>query len=433
MNALKHFTSVMCLFLLCPFFIQAQSNYKPGFVVTTAGDTLQGFINYKEWGQNPITITFRQNADGGQEQIFDAGSSRYFEISGFEAYQSYEGPITMNPLDIQNLSTNSSTIVANATVFLKILEAGDKIAFLSYTDRIKARYFVQEQDGTSPQELYYNKYYVASTGKTQIIEQKGYIGQLQFLASKYGASSAKLTRDIESAAYRSYALQTIVNKLNGHAHPRPSTTSVTEKSTRFYAGLAIYSNTASIEGQNIMSNATHNKASMSPRVVVGADIFLNRHVQKMQFRIEASAGSAKYAIKKTERSGSAVTEHTYGLSQQTATFSPQFIYNLYNTDQIKAYLGLGLQFNYSTYSDNTYHSQYSNPNIPYEYKPVTKKDYLVIEPLWVSYSIRSGLIINRKFELAAAYMPPVAVTRYVGYSLNLSSYAVGVNYLFSRK
>lgn len=433
MNALKRFIFLLCLLLLCPFISQAQANYKPGFVVTTAGDTLRGFINYKEWDQTPATITFRQNPDGASEQVFDASSSRYFEISGYEAYQSYAGPITMNPLDIQNISTNSSTLVTNATVFLKILEAGDKVTLFSYTDRIKARYFVQEHNAPSPQELYYNKYYVANTGKTQIIEQKGYIGQLQFLASKYDATSAKIMGDIENAPYKSYALLSIVNKLNGDTNQDKPTTSIAAKSARFYAGLAFSSNKATIEGQNTMSNATQNSARISPRVVVGADIFLNRHVQKIQFRFEASAGNARYAIEKTERSGSGTTEHFYGLSQQTASFSPQFIYNLYNTDKLKAYLGLGIQFNYSTYSDNTYHSQYSNPNIPYEYTPITKEAYFIIEPLWVSYSIRSGLVIKRKFELTAAYMPPASATRYMGYSLNFSSYAVGFNYLFSRK
>lgn len=35
------------LILILPAFSFAQSNYKAGYVVTTKGDTLRGFINYK--------------------------------------------------------------------------------------------------------------------------------------------------------------------------------------------------------------------------------------------------------------------------------------------------------------------------------------------------------------------------------------------------
>ena len=36
--------------LLLPLLSIAQSNYKSGYVVTLKGDTLRGYINYKEWG-----------------------------------------------------------------------------------------------------------------------------------------------------------------------------------------------------------------------------------------------------------------------------------------------------------------------------------------------------------------------------------------------
>jgi len=39
----------------------AQSNYKPGYVVDLRNDTLKGFIDYKEWENNPKTFTFKSN------------------------------------------------------------------------------------------------------------------------------------------------------------------------------------------------------------------------------------------------------------------------------------------------------------------------------------------------------------------------------------
>ena len=46
------------LFLL-PLLSIAQANYKSGYVVTLKGDTLRGYINYKEWGRNPKDIDFK--------------------------------------------------------------------------------------------------------------------------------------------------------------------------------------------------------------------------------------------------------------------------------------------------------------------------------------------------------------------------------------
>jgi len=46
---MKHLVKLLLIFILLPFISTAQTNYKPGYVVTLTGDTLHGFIDYKEW------------------------------------------------------------------------------------------------------------------------------------------------------------------------------------------------------------------------------------------------------------------------------------------------------------------------------------------------------------------------------------------------
>lgn len=36
----------------------AQKNLQPGAVITSRGDTLKGFIDYRNWEKNPIAIDF---------------------------------------------------------------------------------------------------------------------------------------------------------------------------------------------------------------------------------------------------------------------------------------------------------------------------------------------------------------------------------------
>jgi hypothetical protein len=42
--------SYLALLLFLPFLSLAQSNYKRGYVITPKGDTLRGYIDFKEWG-----------------------------------------------------------------------------------------------------------------------------------------------------------------------------------------------------------------------------------------------------------------------------------------------------------------------------------------------------------------------------------------------
>ncbi|MCC9137003.1 hypothetical protein ACFSKU_05555 [Pontibacter silvestris] len=419
------------LLLLCPLCIQAQSNYKPGYVVTTAGDTLNGFIDYKEWVQNPASISFSPAEEGGAKQVFDATTASYFEINAMEAYQRYEGPVTMNPVKLEELNHTSTTEVDTMTVFLKLREKGKNMNFLSYTDKLKTRYFVQENNGGEPVELYYRRYYSSASGHAQLMTQKIYIGQLVVLAAKYGVPGLK--RAIEKADYKDYDLNDIVSLLNGSTTSEIAAANKQIKNSRFYAGIALSRNVAVIEGKHPMSNVDKNSARFSPRITAGVDIFVNRHVQKMLLRIEATAATASSTLAKKESfysSGS--TSYTYKVSQQSIGLGPQLIYNLYNKDNFKLYVGLGAGIYYSHISDNTYTRQHENPSVSYEYKPTIYEDYFDIKPFWVAYTLRSGIILNKKYELSAIYMPPATVTQYVNYALRFSAATLGVNYLFSR-
>jgi hypothetical protein len=60
------------LLVALPTAIFAQTNFHQGYVVKTNGDTVKGYIDYREWGQNPLSIDFRTNKDDKQTQQFHA-------------------------------------------------------------------------------------------------------------------------------------------------------------------------------------------------------------------------------------------------------------------------------------------------------------------------------------------------------------------------
>lgn len=55
--------TLLLIFIFLPFLLIAQANYKKGFVVTSQGDMLRGFIDYREWVRNPEEVKFKSNRE----------------------------------------------------------------------------------------------------------------------------------------------------------------------------------------------------------------------------------------------------------------------------------------------------------------------------------------------------------------------------------
>ncbi|TSD63509.1 hypothetical protein FFF34_018125 [Inquilinus sp. KBS0705] len=86
---------LLAAMLLLPLLSIAQSNFKPGYVVTLKGDTIQGFFDYRGWDSNPRKVKFKTDLNAAVQELTPA-NTLYFDINGLEAYQHYEGPITLD-------------------------------------------------------------------------------------------------------------------------------------------------------------------------------------------------------------------------------------------------------------------------------------------------------------------------------------------------
>jgi hypothetical protein len=81
----------------------AQSNYHAGYVLKNNGDTLKGFINYREWATSPLSIEFKTIETNTEVLKFNPKTIRSFQINGMENYISFSGNISMNLTELQNL------------------------------------------------------------------------------------------------------------------------------------------------------------------------------------------------------------------------------------------------------------------------------------------------------------------------------------------
>jgi hypothetical protein len=41
----------------------SQKNLQPGYIINNSNDTVSGFIDYREWYKNPVSILFTQSKD----------------------------------------------------------------------------------------------------------------------------------------------------------------------------------------------------------------------------------------------------------------------------------------------------------------------------------------------------------------------------------
>lgn len=109
---------ILFLALICPFFTIAQANYKEGYVINNSGDTLKGFINYREWNSNPSQIAFRQST-GNPDMDITSANTREVVITGFETYDRFEVSLSLNPVNFDQLTDTSTKNDRNQNCFFK--------------------------------------------------------------------------------------------------------------------------------------------------------------------------------------------------------------------------------------------------------------------------------------------------------------------------
>src|SRR6185436_17537868 len=91
-----------CTFLFCSLLLFAQSNFIPGSITKSAGETLNGFIDYKEWSKNPSAISFKKSLDETTSS-YSVEDLLGFEITGKEKYVRAVIKKDMMPVKISEL------------------------------------------------------------------------------------------------------------------------------------------------------------------------------------------------------------------------------------------------------------------------------------------------------------------------------------------
>jgi hypothetical protein len=365
---------IILLLIALPTLVFAQTNFHQGYVVKINGDTVKGYIDYREWSESPLSIDFKTNKDDNQVQQFDPTTVRRFGVNGMETYITYNGLISNDLNHFPNLANRLDTSKIQANIFLRLVTAGSHLSLYSQTDGRKFRYFVAETNGT-PVELKYTQYY---TEQHQSVERAFFRGQLIVYINQYTPGNTPLTNEAGTIAFEQDQIEKIVYKINGDTVARANGHIEKSRFRWFIGGSFSYAQEKYEPG---VFNAI-------PRLNFGFDVFDNPNVQQWVFRTTIALS---YINAKTSYATStgAVAIATY--DQTSFSFGPQILYNLYNRDNVKVFVGGGASLNFSTYSSD----------------PSSVNGYKIVNPgtFWYNLPITAGFAVNKNFEFAFTYAP----------------------------
>lgn len=182
----------------------SQSNFVKAVVINNTGDSIYGNIDYRNWKNNPKTISFINATN--EKQVLDASSIRGFYIpAANETYTSFTVEMDMMPGD-QGDAINSGFIdspIIKKRVFLLQLIKHPALGLYQFATR-KKDHFYFAKGNEEPIELIHH--YLYNESNKQVQENVKYREQLSGLF----ASCPELASKSRTIKFRKNEIQDII-------------------------------------------------------------------------------------------------------------------------------------------------------------------------------------------------------------------------------
>ncbi|MBL4675653.1 MAG: hypothetical protein JKY70_05540 [Mucilaginibacter sp.] len=410
---MKHFLLSWAALMLLSISASAQGGYSPGYYINLKGDTIRGVIDHREWSSNPESIDFKANAQASGHQQLSPSLIREFAIQGDNVYQSYTGMVSA---DVIGNSNGRDTSFTEKSVFLKLLNRGDKLTLFEYTDRFKTRFFIKATGATAA-ELIYRSY----QQNEQTIDERTYRKQLSVIASQNNKLSDEVNNLIQHTEYNDDALTKVIRKINDVTDDSAAP-SAQGKSIGFYAG--IHANMMMYKpGFGIEEAGAPNKSSVLPAIAAGINVYVNPRIKQVVLRVEGGMAMGRYngAYKSLV---SPYNDVIFKFNQLNIYLAPQILYNAYNDPDFKFFIGAGMQGYLINYSGREFRSADGSPS------QLATQPFGFFVGTGTAILFKTGFVINKKIEINAGYTLQSDISQDAYYLIKATGANLGVNYLF---
>jgi hypothetical protein len=157
--------------------LSAQENLRSGFIVTLSGDTVHGFIDFKDWTMNPSKVHFKKT-ENEEGQYYDPYDIRLFAMDS-DIYEGGFVDVELSSRESGNYSNNPNLFLEKQLVFLQQLIKGSKPLYVN-GNSVYDQYYIKTD---SAFELLAYKIYLKEIKtdygqKDVVIENNRFIGQL---------------------------------------------------------------------------------------------------------------------------------------------------------------------------------------------------------------------------------------------------------------
>ncbi len=401
--------------------LHAQSVRKKALVVNNAGDTLQGWIAYKNWRKNPISFDFFPDSVLKSSTSYQVKDIPFFAIAGQDSYARAIVNKDNRPVKVPDLLPESESLSSTDTVWLRRLLYDGKVELYMFTDA-KNHFYIHTDRGFEELE-----YRVSSRG-TEMFTQRGYIKQLKLLLESTRSISLELLNQIDRTDYKESDLVKIVKKINealGSSYMEEKSTA--KILTHFFAGAGGGYSVLRLSGNYPSFENMAFSGSFVPFATAGMDISASRNLQDLIFRLELSYTSASHRAeghRKMSIGSPEITYTSYEVQQSNIAPSLAVLYNFLRNDSRKIYLGLGAAYHFAFYSKNTYTRKTSMQD-----ENITE-DYISFPKGWLGMQIKTGYKLGNKWEVGLNALLLGSFNNHLNFSLSSNTYTGQLRYFF---
>ncbi len=325
----------------------SQENFIAGYIINLKGDTINGYIDYRNWNINPHKISFVEKI-GNKPKVYNPLDIIEFIVLD-ENYVSGIVETEISSVDISRLLLDPSLHLKKDTTFLQTLFKGNKHLYYYNNADSRENFYIKNDEHF--ELLVYKKYskrfqeeYQGTSfekmGKTVIMENLKYIGQLKI----YFNDCLNLTPKIQNTKYNKLSLEKLFSDYYDCSNSKPIFQKKVEKITfdiGILAGASISSLEFSGENYNYLINANF-KGSANFSAGLFFEAILPRHQYKWSVNNELLFTS--YSFKSYYEDYT--SENQYTLSTTEINFSYLKLNNLvrykYPVNNFNAFINIGI-------------------------------------------------------------------------------------------
>jgi hypothetical protein len=190
LKKLLHFVFSGFLVIGISSYVECQKNWIPGLIIKSNGDTLKGYINYRNWEGNPSRVGFRTSPEGATVKYSPMDIVSF--IASDEVYVSAIVNAEMTRTNVNDLTMDKELNIEQDTAFLQTMIQGPKSLYYFMNRYGKAQFYIQ--NGANYELLVYKKYKDLVDGQTVVKENRKFIGQLILYLQDCSGIQSKLEK-----------------------------------------------------------------------------------------------------------------------------------------------------------------------------------------------------------------------------------------------